>query len=54
LEDNPYFLKPVKEESFSFSSTDDLARDPDILEHVKGQEILMIDRVLKFNEYNWK
>lgn len=31
-----------------------MARDPDVLELAEGQQIMMVDRVLKFNEYNWK
>lgn len=44
----------LKDPKMSFSS-DDLSSDPMILKHVgSNQEVLFVEQVSKFNDYNWK
>ena len=55
LKDNPFSLAPIKDEKLSFIGTEeDLAQNPDILQYVSQKEIMFVDHVLKFNDFNWK
>jgi hypothetical protein len=55
LHNNPFGLAPLQDEKLSFiGSEEDLARHPDILNLVNEKDIVFIESVMKFNDYNWK
>lgn len=47
-------LQNMLEDKTLFMSSDEIMKDPDILRHLDGEVLKYAERILKFNEYNWK
>lgn len=47
-------LQEMLDDPSLFLSSSEIQEDPEINKHLDGEELKYVERILKFNEYNWK